>query len=67
MTRSDGRVVDQLRTKECPTGVFTAAGEVRYAHYVWNVPFSDGDCHANIPQMQDRGGNTVAHEGSDAG
>jgi hypothetical protein len=42
------------------SGEVTAAGEVIYAHYFWNVPFRDQACVANIPSMMGWGGNVVA-------
>jgi hypothetical protein len=52
--------LDYRHTRGFATGQFTRAGEVRYAHYFWNVPFEHGGCRANVPQMQGWGGDVVA-------
>jgi hypothetical protein len=54
------RYVDHRRTTGFPTGETGEAGETLYGHYFWNLPFRDGDCRANIPQMVGWGGIVVA-------
>ena len=55
-----GRFLDTAHAHGLPTGQQTPAGETLYEHYFWQVPFADGDCRRNIPQMLGWGGVIVA-------